>query len=146
MITRYPGDTKPGDRHVSRARAITGTDPVAFAMVTGDWHPIHTAAGYAAADPVYQGRIGRGTPVLSFALGLGGFRPPAMKAFYGIGRPRFVAPARIGGTIHVKTEVIAVDPRAGCTGAVTSRFTVRSKRSEDVLVATVKSPVAEEPR
>jgi acyl dehydratase len=146
MITSYLGDIKVGDKHVSRARTITETDLVTFAMVTGDWHPVHTDAEYAAADPLYQERIAHGALVLSFALGLVTFWPPAMKAFYGIDRLRFVAPNRIGDTIHVATEVIAVDPRDDYAGVVTSRFTVRNQRAEDVLVATMKSLVAEEPR
>lgn len=146
MITSYLGDISVGDKHVSRARTITETDLVSFAMVTGDWHPIHTDTEYAAADPVYQGRIAHGALVLSFALGLVTFWPPAMKAFYGIDRLRFTAPTRIGDTIHVETEVAAVEPRDDRTGVVTSRFTVRNQRAEDVLVATLKSLVAEEPR
>jgi 3-hydroxybutyryl-CoA dehydratase len=146
VITSYLGDISVGDKHVSRARTVTETDLVSFAMVTGDWHPIHTDAEYAAADPVFQGRIAHGALVLSFALGLVTFWPPAMKAFYGIDRLRFIAPTRIGDTIHVETEVTAIEPRGDRTGVVTSAFTVRNQRDEGVLVASLKSLVAEEPR
>lgn len=146
MITSYLGGISVGDRHVSRARTVTETDLVSFAMVTGDWHPIHTDAEYAAADPVFGGRIAHGALVLSFALGLVTLWPPAVRAFYGIDRLRFIAPTRIGDTIHVETEVTAIEPRDDQAGVVTSAFTVRDQRGRDVLVASLKLLVAEEPR
>lgn len=146
MITAYLGDIAVGDRHVSRARTITESDLVSFAMVSGDWHPVHTDAEYAAADPVFGERVAHGALVLSYALGLVTFWPPAMKAFYGIDRLRFTAPTRIGDTIHVETEVTTIEPRGDQTGVVTSAFTVRNQRGQDVLVAALKSLVAEEPR
>jgi 3-hydroxybutyryl-CoA dehydratase len=115
-------------------------------MVTGDWHPVHTDAEYAAADPVFGERVAHGALVLSYALGLVTFWPPAMKAFYGIDRLRFTAPTRIGDTIHVETEVTTIEPRGDQAGVVTSAFTVRNQRGQDVLVAALKSLVAEEPR
>jgi acyl dehydratase len=146
VITAYLADIAVGDRHVSRARTITESDLVSFAMVTGDWHPVHTDAEYAAADPVFGERVAHGALVLSYALGLVTFWPPAMKAFYGIDRLRFTAPTRIGDTIHVETEVTTIEPRGDQTGVVTSAFTVRNQRGQDVLVAALKSLVAEEPR
>lgn len=142
MITSYLDDIKPGDRHVSPGRTITETDLVSFAMFSGDWHPSHTDAEYAAADPLYRGRIAHGALVLSVALGLVTFWPPALKAFYGIDRLRFTAPVRIGDTLHVETAVIAVDPRDDRSGVVTSRFVVVNQHGEQVLVATLKALVA----
>lgn len=142
MITNYLDNIKVGDRHVSPGRTITETDLVSFAMFSGDWHPIHTDAEYAAADPFFGGRIAHGALVLSVALGLVTFWPPATKAFYGIDRLRFVAPTRIGDTVHVETEVVAVDPRDGHTGVVTSQFVVRNQRGDEVLVAALKVLVA----
>lgn len=124
---------------------MTETDLVSFAMFSGDWHPIHTDVEYAAADEQFGGRIAHGALVLSVALGLVTFWPPAMKAFYGIDRLRFVAPTRIGDTVHVVTEVLAVDPRDTDAGLVTSQFTVRNQRDQDVLVAQLKSLVARKP-
>jgi acyl dehydratase len=143
MITQPLGRTRVGDRHTSRARTITETDLVSFAMFTGDWHPIHTDVTYAEADPRFRGRIAHGALVLSVALGLVEFDPAAMKAFYGIDALRFVAPVRIGDTLHVETEVLDVRPRA-TDGVVTSRFIVVTQDGTEVLVATLKSLVARE--
>lgn len=145
MITTYLDAIAVGDTHVSRARTITETDIVTFAMFTGDWHPIHTDVEYAAADEAFGARIAHGALVISVALGLVTFWPPAMKAFYGIDRLRFVAPTRIGDTLHVATEVTGIDDRGGGTGVVTSSFTVRNQCDSDVLVATLKCLVAAEP-
>ncbi|HEV7787441.1 MAG TPA: MaoC/PaaZ C-terminal domain-containing protein [Pseudonocardia sp.] len=145
MITAYLDDTSVGDTHVTGGRTITETDLVSFAMFSGDWHPIHTDVEYAAADGRFGGRIAHGALVLSVALGLVTFWPPAMKAFYGIDKLRFVAPTRIGDTLHVATEVLAVEPKGSDGGVVTSRFTVRNQREEDVIVATLKSLVARKP-
>jgi acyl dehydratase len=145
LITAYLDDTSVGDTHVTGGRTITETDLVSFAMFSGDWHPIHTDVEYAAADGRFGGRIAHGALVLSVALGLVTFWPPAMKAFYGIDKLRFVAPTRIGDTLHVATEVLAVEPKGSDGGVVTSRFTVRNQREEDVIVATLKSLVARKP-
>ena len=142
MISDYLDDIRVGDRHTTRARTLTETHIVNFAMLTGDWHPIHTDVEYAAADPRFGGRIAHGALVLSFGLGLVEFRPEAMKAFYGIDALRFVAPTRIGDTLHVETEVLAVDPRGPADGIVTSRFVVRNQNGDEVLVAMLKSLVA----
>ena len=144
MITEPLDRIRVGDRHTSRARTITETDLVSFAMFTGDWHPIHTDVTYAEADPRFHGRIAHGALVLSVALGLVEFDPAAMKAFYGIDALRFVAPVRIGDTLHVETEVLDVRPRGGEDGVVTSRFVVVTHEGTEVLVATLKCLVQRE--
>lgn len=141
MITDYFDAIAVGDEHVSRARTITETDIVTFAMFSGDWHPAHTDVTYAESDPVFGGRVAHGALVLSVALGLVTFWPPAMKAFYGIDRLRFVQPTRIGDTLHVETEVVELIPRGTDRGVVTSAFTVVNQRAETVLTATLKTLV-----
>ena len=142
MITTYVEDIAVGDTSVSRARTITESDLTGFAMFSGDWHPIHTDAEYAAADARFGQRIAHGALVLSAALGLVEFWPPAMQAFYGLDRLRFVAPTVIGDTLHVETEVLAVEPRADGDAIVTYRFDVRNQRGEDVMVSELKALVA----
>lgn len=141
MISEYFDDIEVGDRHTTRGRTITETDIVSFAMFSGDWHPIHTDVEFAEADPRFGQRIAHGALVISVALGLVDFRPEAMKAFYGIDRLRFVAPTHIGDTLHVATEVLAVEPRTADDGVVTSRFTVLNQRGGEVLVAELKTVV-----
>jgi 3-hydroxybutyryl-CoA dehydratase len=145
MITTYWDELTIGKRHVSRARTITETDIVSFAMFTGDWHPLHTDVEYARADPIYGERIAHGALVLSVALGLVTFWPPAMKAFYGIDKLRFVAPTRIGDTLHVETTIEQIRPRGDSHAVVTSRFVVRNQHDADVVVAALTVLVAPRP-
>lgn len=145
MITDYFDAMEVGDRHVSRARTITETDLVTFAMFSGDWHPAHTDVTYAQSDPVFGGRVAHGALVLSVALGLVTFRPEAMKAFYGIDRLRFVRPTRIGDTVHVETEVLDLVEREPGAGVVGSSFAVINQNDQTVLTATMRTLVAARP-
>lgn len=145
MITTYLDDIRVGDTSVSRARTITETDLVQFAMITGDWHPIHTDKEYASADPRFGQRIAHGALVISFGLGLVEFWPPAMKAFYGLDKLRFVAPTVIGDTVRVETEVLDVAERPDGDGVVTYRFVVLNHRDEPRCVADLKALVARKP-
>lgn len=145
MITTYLAGLVAGATTTSRARTITESDITAFAMVSGDWHSIHTDAEYAAADPRFGQRIAHGALVLSVALGLVELWPPAMRAFYGLDRLRFVAPVHIGDTIHVETEVVALDERPDGDGVVTFRFDVHNHHGAAVMVSTLKALVASGP-
>jgi 3-hydroxybutyryl-CoA dehydratase len=145
VITTYLDDIAVGDTSTSRRRTITETDIVNFAMFTGDWHPIHTVTPYAEADPRFGERIAHGALVMSVALGLVEFWPPAMRAFYGLDRLRFVSPTHIGDTLHVETEVLAVDTRGDGDGVVTYRFDVRDQDGRCKVIADLKALVASRP-
>ncbi len=114
-------------------------------MFTGDWHPIHVDVEYATSHPRFGQRIAHGALVLSVGLGLVDFWPPAMQAFYGLDRLRFVTPTHIGDTLHVDTEVLDIAPREDGCGVVTSRFSVRNQHGADVCVADLKALVAYRP-
>jgi 3-hydroxybutyryl-CoA dehydratase len=142
VITGYLDHQAVGQRHVTSGRTITETDLVTFAMFTGDWHPIHTNTEYAAQDPRFGQRIAHGALVLSVGLGLVEFWPPAMKAFYGADKLRFVAPTFIADTIHVETEIVDIARRNDGDGVVTSSFVVSKSDGTPCLVATLKCLVA----
>ena len=55
----YLDDYVLGEKMVSPARTVTEADIIAFAGITGDWHPLHTDAEYAAGTP-FRGRIAHG--------------------------------------------------------------------------------------
>ena len=59
-------DYEVGETLISPARTLTESDVTNFAGLTGDWHPLHTDAVYAAASPFGQ-RIVHG--MLTFAIG-----------------------------------------------------------------------------
>jgi acyl dehydratase len=58
-----------GERFVTRGRTITESDVVSFAGLTGDFHPQHTDAAWAAGSRFGE-RIAHGMMVMSYAIGL----------------------------------------------------------------------------
>ena len=65
-----------GERYVTRGRTIGEADITAFATLTGDTHPQHTDAEWAAGSRFGE-RIAHGLLVLSYASGLMPFDPSA---------------------------------------------------------------------
>lgn len=86
---------------VSRGRTVTEADVVAFSALTGDWHPQHSDATWAA-DSAFGERIAHGMLVVSFAVGLVAFDPERVVALRRIRDVVFKRPVRLGDTIHVE--------------------------------------------
>jgi 3-hydroxybutyryl-CoA dehydratase len=102
-------DLNPGMNLRSRARTITESDLVSFAAITGDWHPQHVDAEWAA-DSRFGERIAHGMLVLSYSIGLMGFDPDRVVALRGIDSLTFKRPVGIGETIRVEADVEDVRP------------------------------------
>ena len=51
MITGYYEDLSVGQEFETGGRTITESYVLQFAMLSGDWHPLHTDAEYARATP-----------------------------------------------------------------------------------------------
>ena len=138
----YFEDFRVGDRVRTPARTITETDIVLFAALTGDWHPVHTDAEYAKRS-TFGERIAHG--LLSLAIGSGlmfraGDRgiPSSTIALSGVEKVRFIAPSKIGDTIHVEGEIAGlttIDPERGL---ITWKHRVINQRGEEILTYTSK--------
>jgi acyl dehydratase len=118
----------------SRGRTITEADVVAFSALTGDWHPQHSDAAWAA-DSAFGERIAHGMLIVSFAIGLVNFDPERVVALRRIRDVVFKRPVRFGDTIHVEgteAERRAVDDE---TALVTWNW--RIVNQDDDLVARV---------
>ena len=85
----------------SRGRTVTEADVVAFSALTGDWHPQHADAVWAAQSPFGE-RIAHGMLVMSFAVGLVDFDPEEVLALRRFRDVVFKRPVRLGDTIHVE--------------------------------------------
>jgi 3-hydroxybutyryl-CoA dehydratase len=133
MIRGYFEDHEVGSRMVSQARTVTEADIVGFAGLSGDWHPLHTDAVYAANGP-FGVRIAHGMLVLSIATGLAPLDRETVMAFYGIDRLRFVRPTKLGETIHVVSEVTEAVARDETSGVIAN--TVRIEDAAGNLMAT----------
>ena len=88
-----------GARFVSRGRTVTEGDVHAFAAQTGDMHPQHCDAEWAARS-VFGERIAHGMLVLSYAVGLVGFDPRRVLALRRISDAVFKRPVKLGDSIH----------------------------------------------
>jgi len=131
-------DFQIGDKIVTRGRTITEADLVMFSAFSGDWHPLHTDIEYARQGPFGE-RVAHGFLVLSAASGLLPLSEMAIIAFYGMDKVRFIAPVRLGDTIHVEFETVEKQDRGERGGVVTFEQTIKNQRGEDVVVGTMRS-------
>jgi 3-hydroxybutyryl-CoA dehydratase len=102
----------------TRGRTITESDIVAFAALTGDWHPQHADAEWAAQSSFGQ-RIAHGMLVVSFAVGLVPLDPERVIALRRIRDVVFRRPIRIGDTIHVDGRIAGLRAATDEAGIVT---------------------------
>lgn len=107
MSDLYFEDLSVDRTFVSPGRTITEADLVNFAMISGDWHPIHTDAEYAKATPFGQ-RIVHGPFGVAIAIGLfgrlTGFEATAI-ALLDIRDWRFAAPIFVNDTVHLEMRI-----------------------------------------
>jgi 3-hydroxybutyryl-CoA dehydratase len=142
-----------GERFATRGRTIGEADVMGFATLTGDTHPQHTDAEWAAGSRFGE-RIAHGLLVLSYAAGLVPLEPERVVALRRVGDAVFKQPVKIGDTIHVEGEVTSKAKLDPGHGLVETRWRVINQRGKLVLRVTVelvwkssatKRPV-EEPR
>jgi 3-hydroxybutyryl-CoA dehydratase len=144
-------DYSVGETFKSPARTITEADITIFAMLTGDWHPIHTNAEFAKKS-FFGERIAHG--MLSLCIGsalifrLGPFvaLPKSFIAFYGMDSVRFTGPVKIGDTIYSEVQVDKLEPKDDKTGIIVSKNSIKNQRDENVVVYTTKALVGRKPQ
>src|SRR3954468_1725011 len=115
--TALPADIAPGDRFATSGRTVTESDVVGFAALTGDSHPQHTDAVWAASSP-FGGRIAHGMLVVSYTLGLLAFDPDRVVALRRVRQATFKRPVMIGDTIHGHCRVDSLTPVDAGSGLV----------------------------
>jgi 3-hydroxybutyryl-CoA dehydratase len=123
---------------ISRGRTITEADVVAFSALTGDWHPQHSDAVWAA-DSAFGERIAHGMLVVSFAVGLVDFDPQRVIALRRVRDVVFKRPVRLGDTIHVEgteSERREVDDE---TALVTWNWRIVNQDDELVCRVTIEA-------
>jgi 3-hydroxybutyryl-CoA dehydratase len=141
-----------GERFVTRGRTISEADIVSFATITGDTHPQHTDAEWAA-NSRFGERIAHGLLVLSYAAGLVDFDPERVVALRRVGDAVFKQPVKIGDTVHVEGEIARTRVLDEQHGLVELRWKVLNQDGRLVLRTTVEVvwrrdavPPVEEPR
>jgi acyl dehydratase len=125
-----------GARFATRGRTITESDLVSFSALTGDWHPQHADAEWAAQSQFGE-RIAHGMLVLSYAIGLLPIDPERVVALRGIRGVTFKRPVPIGTTIQAEAEVAGTRPLDDGHGLVELSLRVRDAGGKLVARAAI---------
>jgi 3-hydroxybutyryl-CoA dehydratase len=131
----YFDDLEIGDSMESSGRTVTEYDVVSFAALTGDWHPQHADAAWAAESP-FGRRIAHGMLVISYALGLLPIDPRVVLALRSIDRAVLKRPVGLGDTIRVRARLSDKRELGAEAGLVT--LEVRILNQSDELVARME--------
>jgi acyl dehydratase len=126
----------PGAALETGGRTITESDLVSFASLTGDWHPQHADAAWAA-EGRFGERIAHGMLVLSYAVGLAPIDPSRVVALRGIDSVAFKRPVRIGDTIRLQVRVEETRPLDAELGLVVLLWRIVNQHDELALRARV---------
>ncbi|MGH2945989.1 MAG: MaoC/PaaZ C-terminal domain-containing protein [Solirubrobacteraceae bacterium] len=126
-----------GQQFTTRARTVTEADVVSFAALTGDWHPQHADAEWAAASPFGE-RIAHGLLVISLAAGLVQFDPGRVVALRRVSDATFKRPVRFGDTLHVEGRIAELAPASEEAGLVTLAWSVVNQDGRTVCRARVE--------
>jgi acyl dehydratase len=137
LFTRDFDELLPGERFETPGRTVGEEDISAFAALTGDTHPQHVDADWAAGSRFGE-RIAHGLLVLSFAAGSMPFDPERVVALRRVGDAVFKQPVKIGDTVHVEGEVVSTKPIDDSNGLVECRWRVVNQHGRLVLRASVE--------
>lgn len=140
----YLEDFAEGQTFRSSARTITEADLTMFAMLSGDWNPVHVDAEFAAGT-AYGKRLVHGLfgPAImtGFLQQLGIFDGSAI-AMLNVKELNFRKPLFIGDTVHLELTILSARAtRDGARGVIGRRFRLVNQHGEaaqemlsDVLV------------
>jgi acyl dehydratase len=117
---------------------VTESDVVAFSALTGDWHPQHSDAVWAAQS-AFGERIAHGMLIVSFAIGLVDFDPERVIALRRIRDVVFKRPVRLGDTIHVEGDESERRDMDDGTALVTWNWRIVNQVDELVCRVTIEA-------
>jgi acyl dehydratase len=126
-----------GERFTTATKEVSEGDIAAFAALTGDSHPQHVDASWAA-DSLFGEQIAHGLLVLSFASGLMPFDPARIVALRRVRDAVFKAPVRIGDEVRVDGAISSLREIDDQTGLVECRWRVVNQDGKLVVLATVE--------
>lgn len=116
-----------GERFTTRGRTITEADVVQFGALTGDMHPQHIDAAWAA-ESRFGERIAHGMLAVSYAVGLMPLEPERVVALRRLSEIVFKHPVYLGDTIHVEGRVEELRPVDESHGLVTVSWRIVTQR------------------
>lgn len=127
----------PLERFVSPPRVVTEADVDAFAALTGDRHPQHVDAAWAASSRFGE-RIAHGLLVLSCAAGLVDFDPDRVVALRRVADVVFKQPVRLGDAIRTEGAMGAVRDLDDEHALVELKLRVLNQHDRLVMRATLE--------
>jgi len=130
-------DLRVGQTFATPARTVTEADVVAFADLTGDHHPQHTDAAWAARSPFGE-RIAHGMLIVSYAVGLVPLDPARVLALRRLRDVVFKRPVGFGDTISVEGKVEQLRWVSDEAGLVSCRWSILNQRGELCARAAVE--------
>ncbi len=130
-------ELEPGQRFTTAGRTVTEADVATFAGLTGDFHPQHTDAAWAA-ESAFGERVAHGMLVLGVAAGLVPFDPEWVIALRRVRDAVFKRPVCLGDTIQVEGRVAAVTPIDDKAGLVAVALTVAGAEGRTVARIVVE--------
>ena len=130
-------ELEAGQAFTTRGRTVTESDVVGFAALTGDWHPQHADAQWAADSPFGE-RIAHGLLVVSLAAGLVPFDPERVVALRRIGDVVFKRPVLLGDTLRVSGRVAELGAGSDEAGLVAFTWSVVNQDDRTVCRARVE--------
>jgi 3-hydroxybutyryl-CoA dehydratase len=137
LFVRSFGEISVGDRFTTGGRTVNESDIQAFASLTGDSHPQHTDAEWAA-DSRFGEQIAHGLLVLSFAVGLLPLDPERVVALRRVGDAVFKQPVKIGDTVHVDGEIVRTREIDAEQGLVEARLRIVNESGRLAVRANVE--------
>jgi 3-hydroxybutyryl-CoA dehydratase len=138
LLDAQLGEFTQGAEFTSRGRTITEGDLMSFSALTGDWHPQHSDAEWAARSR-FSGRVAHGMLVLSYAVGLVPFDPERVVALRGLESATFKRPVAIGDTIRVRCRVESTRPLNDGNALVQLAFRVVNQDGRAVALARLQA-------
>jgi 3-hydroxybutyryl-CoA dehydratase len=137
-------DLEAGSRFETYGRTVTESDLTAFSGLTGDHHPLHTDAEWAAASR-FGSRIAHGMLLLSYSVGLAPIDPDRVVALRGFDRVVFKRPVHIGDTIRLRAQVAEIQPLDESSGLVRFLWKVMNQRDQLTVRANAEIVWRREP-
>lgn len=130
-------DLAVGLELTTAGRTITETDLVQFAMLSGDWNPIHTDEEFAR-DSVFGRRVVHGVLGMAVMGGLiyaSGWFSNTVEALLGFDDLRFRNPLFVGDTVRCRLTVVELSTTRSGRGVVKRKLELLNQREEAVLDA-----------
>jgi acyl dehydratase len=137
VFQRDFGALAVGERFTTPERTIGEEDVLEFAALTGDRHPQHTDARWAA-DSRFGEQIAHGLLVLSYAVGLMPLDPDRVVALRRVGDAVFKKPVKIGDSVHVEGEITGLTELDPEHGLVETRWRILNQSGRLVARASAE--------